>query len=263
MSQEPDHEIFYPTQDEVMAIHSDIIEEDDNASSGVINEGTIDFVIQCIEHGHFDKKPESIHEKAVELLRLLSANHPFADGNKRTALNTTWTFYALNGYYFDYGEEIKAILKLFAVMERMVDVDEVTDYFEDITYPENHKNAPTTWVKLIHLRRWDESIDSRFGQIQEEVLDGNKSFDEVDVDLIGLIEEFGQVVSEFVKLRNNSDIDLPEEVLEYIETLEDERDEILGTIREILDEISGEEVEEKLRRAEEATEGKVSDDGNG
>jgi len=39
------------------------------------------------EEGRFGSSPETIHEKACNLLRLLVANHPFVDTNKRTALN--------------------------------------------------------------------------------------------------------------------------------------------------------------------------------
>ncbi len=38
----------------------------------------------------------TVHETAVELLRLLVANHPFVDDNKRTALASAVTFCALN-----------------------------------------------------------------------------------------------------------------------------------------------------------------------
>jgi light-regulated signal transduction histidine kinase (bacteriophytochrome) len=39
----------------------------------------------------------------------------------------------LNGYEFDYGEEIKAVLKLLAVMERLVDDAETIAYLEATT----------------------------------------------------------------------------------------------------------------------------------
>lgn len=128
-------EIIYLTEGDIIAIHNDIIYNDEDAEPGVMKRGSIDFVLTYIEEGFHGEVPEGIHEKAVQLFRLLSANHIFADGNKRTALNATWTFYFLNGYYFKYGEEIKAILKLFAVMERMVDTTEVTGYFEEIAAP--------------------------------------------------------------------------------------------------------------------------------
>lgn len=40
----------------------------------------------------------SIHEKAAALLHGLTRNHPFVDGNKRTAWAATSVFYLLNGY---------------------------------------------------------------------------------------------------------------------------------------------------------------------
>jgi death-on-curing protein len=45
--------------------------------------------------------PETIYEKAFHLLRLLVANHPFVDANKRAALNTAVVFYFLNEYRFE------------------------------------------------------------------------------------------------------------------------------------------------------------------
>ncbi|WP_373189547.1 Fic family protein [Halolamina sp.] len=47
----------------------------------------MDFVLDYIEAGSFGEAPEGIHETAFHLLRLLVANHPFVDANKRTALN--------------------------------------------------------------------------------------------------------------------------------------------------------------------------------
>ncbi|MDR2008370.1 MAG: type II toxin-antitoxin system death-on-curing family toxin [Alphaproteobacteria bacterium] len=40
----------------------------------------------------------SIIEQACALWESLSQNHPFIDGNKRTALDATLTFLAINGY---------------------------------------------------------------------------------------------------------------------------------------------------------------------
>lgn len=69
-------------------------------------------------------------------MRLIAANHEFADGNKRTALATTAAFYFENGYYFDYeDEEIRTLLKTFAVIERVIDMDEVAVYFGENAVP--------------------------------------------------------------------------------------------------------------------------------
>nr|WP_282097615.1 type II toxin-antitoxin system death-on-curing family toxin [Saccharomonospora xinjiangensis] len=40
----------------------------------------------------------TLHEKAAALLHGIARNHPFIDGNKRTAWAATATFYLLNGH---------------------------------------------------------------------------------------------------------------------------------------------------------------------
>lgn len=78
--------------------------------------------------GSFGSAPETIHKKSYHLLRLLVANHPFVDANKRTALNTTVVFYFLNGYRFEYDDEIRTILKQFGTDEAAVDEKETIEY---------------------------------------------------------------------------------------------------------------------------------------
>lgn len=47
----------------------------------------------------------SIEDKATALLRSMVLNHPFIDGNKRTALICTLLFLDINGYYVDATEK--------------------------------------------------------------------------------------------------------------------------------------------------------------
>ena len=102
---------WYPSVEDVLAIHDDIVSEYSGTDSGIRNRGDIEFALQYIEQGHFRTAPETIHEKAFHLLRLLVANHPFVDANKRTALNTAVVFYLLNGYRLEYDDEIRSLLK--------------------------------------------------------------------------------------------------------------------------------------------------------
>lgn len=37
-----------------------------------------------VSEGYFGEVPETIHEKAADLMRLLVADHPFVDGNSTT-----------------------------------------------------------------------------------------------------------------------------------------------------------------------------------
>ncbi len=125
--------LWYPSVEDIMAIHADIVSEYPDTPTGVQNRGDIEFALNHIEEGSFGAAPETIHEKASHLLRLLVANHPFVDANKRTALNTTVVFYFLNGYRFEYGDEIRTILKRFGTDEAAVDEVETVEYLRSHT----------------------------------------------------------------------------------------------------------------------------------
>ena len=93
--------VWYPSADDIVAIHDDIISEYPNTPSGTQNRGDIEFALDYIGEGTFSSAPETIHKKAFHFLRLLVANRPFIDADKRTALNAAVVFYVLNGYRFD------------------------------------------------------------------------------------------------------------------------------------------------------------------
>jgi death-on-curing protein len=236
-------QILYPSVSDIKSIHSDIIEEDEDASPGIINGGQVDFAIDCIKHGHFGQVPETIHEKAFTLIRLLAANHAFTDGNKRTALNTTWTFYAMNGYYFSYGEEIKAILKLLAVKEEMVDYEEVTEYFEEIAYDEESDRAPTQFVKMNHLFAWHDDVAIRF----RDQLDALRQGDIERSEFSNTTVELFFSINKLVEFREENQEDLPEETIDYINSIESDAETILKSLREILQAIDEAENMDELR----------------
>jgi len=122
--------LWYPSVEDVLDIHDDIVSEYSDTSPGVQNRGDVEFALEYIEGESFGSVPETIHEKAFHLLRLLVANHPFVDGNKRTALNTVVVFYLLNGYRFDYDDEIRDVLKQFGTDETTVSEERVIDYLQ-------------------------------------------------------------------------------------------------------------------------------------
>nr|WP_303647788.1 type II toxin-antitoxin system death-on-curing family toxin [Haloarchaeobius amylolyticus] len=113
----------------VLDLHEQIVEEGEKTEPGVRSSDPIESAIQYVSEGFFGEVPETIHEKAVHLMRLLVADHPFVDGNKRTALRTVVVFYMMNGYTFDYGDEIRALLHRFATDEATVDTETTVIYF--------------------------------------------------------------------------------------------------------------------------------------
>jgi death-on-curing protein len=129
---EPEDEVRYLTVEEVYRIHDEIIEEDEGSTTGVVNEGNVEYALDFIRHGDFGQEHEAIHKKAAHLMLLIASGHEFADGNKRTALNATETFLALNGYGLEYGEEVRVLLRDFAT-EGEVGMDHVVRYIEEAT----------------------------------------------------------------------------------------------------------------------------------
>lgn len=121
--------LAYPSIELILDLHEQIVAEGDTTEPGVRSEDAIASALQYISEGFFGEVPETIHDKAVHLMRLLVAAHPFVDGNKRTALRTVVVFYMMNGYTFDYGDEIRALLHRFATDEAAVDVDTAVIYF--------------------------------------------------------------------------------------------------------------------------------------
>ena len=122
-------DLAYPSVELILALHEQIVVEGDTTEPGVRSEDAVASALQYISEGFFGEVPETIHEKAVHLMRLLVAAHPFVDGNKRTALRTVVVFYLMNGYTFDYGDEIRVLLHRFATDEAAVDTDLVVIYF--------------------------------------------------------------------------------------------------------------------------------------
>ena len=133
--------IRHPSVDDVLTVHEVVVAESEETSAGVSNVGDVEYAIEFVREGHFGSKPETIHEKAYHLLRLLVANHPFVDGNKRTALATTGLFYSLNGLDFVYDEEIKAILKAFGTSANDVSESRVRTYLDRHTEPLDEDSA--------------------------------------------------------------------------------------------------------------------------
>ena len=132
---EESESISYLSADDIHDIHELIVEANAETNAGVASPGDIEYAVEHIQEGQFGQGPESLHEKAFQLLRLIVANHPFVDGNKRTALMSTRIFYALNGLRFDYDREVKEILKALATDEASVDDDDVIDYLREHTEP--------------------------------------------------------------------------------------------------------------------------------
>jgi death on curing protein len=82
----------YLTIAEVLAIHVDQIERY-GGSQGVRDQGLLEAALYRPQTGYY----ADLIEEAAALWESLAQNHPFIDGNKRTAFAATYTFLAING----------------------------------------------------------------------------------------------------------------------------------------------------------------------
>ena len=67
--------------------------------------------------------------KAAAWMHSLTQNHPFVDGNKRTALTATGIFLELNGYRLSAGNDAAAAFTL-SIAAGQVDVDEIAAWLK-------------------------------------------------------------------------------------------------------------------------------------
>ena len=172
MSEESDS-VNYLSTDDILAIHELIVESNEYTEPGISSPGDVAYAVEHVREGHFGHVPESIHEKAYQLLRLLAANHPFVDGNKRTALMSVRIFFALNGLKFDYDREIKAILKELATDEADVAEGAVLSYLREHTEPLAPEYAAT--IELWFSRIEDvETLPTNLNPEQSEGESGDE-----------------------------------------------------------------------------------------
>ena len=82
----------YLTTVEVLAMHTDQIERY-GGGEGVRDYGLLEAALYRPQTGYY----VDLIEEAGALWESLSQNHPFIDGNKRTAFAATYTFLAING----------------------------------------------------------------------------------------------------------------------------------------------------------------------
>lgn len=82
----------YLTVGEVLAIHAELITQY-GGTHGIRDQGLLEAALFRPQTGYY----ADLVEEAAALWESLSQNHPFLDGNKRTAFAATITFLAING----------------------------------------------------------------------------------------------------------------------------------------------------------------------
>ncbi|MBA4348731.1 MAG: type II toxin-antitoxin system death-on-curing family toxin [Thermodesulfovibrio sp.] len=91
----------YLTAEQILFIHSRLIDE----TGGIHGIRDVTLLLSAVSRpkATFEKKglyPDIFHKTAV-LMESLIKNHPFVDGNKRTAITSAGIFLQRNGYYLN------------------------------------------------------------------------------------------------------------------------------------------------------------------
>ena len=87
----------FPTLEEVVAIH-DLLLDETGGPPGLRDAGALESALMRPQLGYYD----GVVEEAAAMLESLAMNHPFVDGNKRTALGATDVFLRMNGSFIDW-----------------------------------------------------------------------------------------------------------------------------------------------------------------
>ncbi|MGV0105888.1 Death-on-curing family protein [Nostoc sp. DSM 114160] len=117
------------TISQVLNIHQRQIQRF-GGTSGVRDEGLLDSALaqsQATFGGEL--LHPTIHEQAAAFLYHLAMNHPFIDGNKRTAFAVMLTFLSLNGYTLNLSQE-QAYNLVIQVVQKEISKEELSAFLE-------------------------------------------------------------------------------------------------------------------------------------
>lgn len=73
-------DLVYPTVEDVLAIHEAVVVSNRETEAGVRSPETAESALIYVSEGYFGEAPDTIHETAAHLMRLLAAEHPFVTG---------------------------------------------------------------------------------------------------------------------------------------------------------------------------------------
>src|SRR3989304_1399560 len=84
--------------DRIIDIHDDIVNEY-GGTGGLLTQGTLELLVYKVN------REKDVFKRAALILHTITAQHPFFDGNKRTAFVTAENVLGEAGYYLDAGDD--------------------------------------------------------------------------------------------------------------------------------------------------------------
>ncbi len=119
------------TVEEAEAIHNDVMANYPEEPSGIRDRGLLDSTLnRCIHAAIYEDADE--HTQAATLLWGLVKNHPFIQGNKRTASVTAIQFLERAGYTV-VATDAEVVDLVYAIDSGAAEVNDVADWFRQHT----------------------------------------------------------------------------------------------------------------------------------
>ncbi|MEX1027971.1 MAG: type II toxin-antitoxin system death-on-curing family toxin [Candidatus Paceibacterota bacterium] len=120
----------YLGAEDVLEIHSVLVDET-GGSHGVRDNQSIASAVEQPRQTFGGKELyETVFEKAAVLCRAIIQNHPFIDGNKRTAMTAAGVFLELNGYMLVAPEGDVAHFALLIIEEKS-EIQDIARWFKN------------------------------------------------------------------------------------------------------------------------------------
>lgn len=125
---------IYPSTDDILCLHEMLITEI-GGSSGVRDIGLVESAVARPRQSFADEDLyPSLFEKAAALFESLIKNHPFVDGNKRTAALSSISFLQRNGWRCNATDESLVEFALL-VSQKSPGIDTIAEWFQAHSEP--------------------------------------------------------------------------------------------------------------------------------
>ena len=126
--------MLYLSIEQLLQLHALVLIKD-GGIDGVRDVGRLESVVSTQTQAVFGEELyRGVHDKSAALMRGIIGDHPFSDGNKRTAMLAGLTFLEINGYVF----EVKpSELEDFAVRiaVEQLQVDDIAEWLRNNSAP--------------------------------------------------------------------------------------------------------------------------------
>lgn len=124
--------IYRWVRSEVVLYFHDLLLEEHGGSSGVRDQGALESALARPQNLVAYASSPSIFNLAAAYAGGISSNHPFVDGNKRSAFLTAYVFLSDNGYELN-ASDAEATAAMLALAAHEISEDEFAAWLKDHT----------------------------------------------------------------------------------------------------------------------------------